>query len=729
MAESVDSVGEETAATSSSPGPCLHSSPGRGRAGDSRESNRSEGLFQVEYPECAGVSCVRDLVQSFLSDPAAADLKPLDHFEWAVSLPSAEIAPRLPAAVSAWADQAHSLSACALAEARGASLKHWRERKRVLDPVWQRRWATLPAHVRAVLGPKKNLLVLGEMLEAINWPDGRLVTDLEQGFPLIGEIPRSGVLPVIPYNTPAETAASLRQYAPRRNAETLRRVSRPCALSDAVRAAFESKCRAEVHAGHARWRSLGDTCALTARFPVDEGWVKQGSDWHLKVRCIDDFTASLVNGAVSVGESVQHDTLDALLALLRRVVLQGEGGATLRKEDFVHAFRTLPLASSHLQFAVATWQSAAAEGYALQLLACPFGASASVYNWERFGAAVRAILAQLFFIVFLRFVDDLFGADAVLPGGPRLASPQGASEITQEVISGILGWELDVSKRVVDSSSATVLGAEVAIDQAAPAVHVTIGPAKLAQWKAQIEAILAARVLHPAEASKLAGKLSWGASAVFGKAARVHLAPLFWHASRSTSQLPGRVARALRWWLRFLDCVPARVFRCAQPVRRSRCVVYSDATGRGSLGWVAATPGARVWATSVVPSAVWEWAQYRKNQVATWELLAAICALEWLLAQGEGDLEICLFVDNTNALGTLVRGSSRQADWNDLVGDLWLRVARAGVLFYCFYVPSHLNLADAPSRPEEKVEQLQALQTAGFVRIPWSAPSDAPWPQ
>ena len=133
-------------------------------------------------------------------------------------------------------------------------------------------------------------------------------------------------------------------------------------------------------------------------------------------------------------------------------------------------------------------------------------------------------------------------------------------------------------------------------------------------------------------------------------------------------------------------------------------------------------------AASAVPEAVWRWACYRKNQIATWELLAAICALHWLLGQHLGDLEVLLFVDNKTALGTLVRGSSRQVDWNALIGDLWLRVARTGTLLSSFYVPSHLNLADAPTRPKEKSAALEAMQRVGFTRVPWSIPSDAPWP-
>ena len=158
-------------------------------------------------------------------------------------------------------------------------------------------------------------------------------------------------------------------------------------------------------------------------------------------------------------------------------------------------------------------------------------------------------------------------------------------------------------------------------------------------------------------------------------------------------------------------------------------MVYSDATGGGNLAWVICLPNVRMWATSVVSPAVWRWVQYRKTQVATWELMAAICALHWLHSQQFGDLEVTLFVDNQTALGTLIRGSSRQLDWNALLEDVWLRVARVGTLFYAFYVPSHLNLADAPTRPQQKQAALEQLTNAGFRQVPWEVPPDAPWPQ
>ena len=108
----------------------------------------------------------------------------------------------------------------------------------------------------------------------------------------------------------------------------------------------------------------------------------------------------------------------------------------------------------------------------------------------------------------------------------------------------------------------------------------SIPPEKAAKWQASIEDVLRAGRLTPADAAKLAGKLGWGASAVFGRGARVYLAPLFhWSTGRRTI-LTTRLKRTLEWWQRFLAAAPQRNI----PLRwraKPRILVYSDATGGG----------------------------------------------------------------------------------------------------------------------------------------------------
>ena len=141
---------------------------------------------------------------------------------------------------------------------------------------------------------------------------------------------------------------------------------------------------------------------VTPRFPAHEGVKYKHGIRRRKVRCIDDVTASLINAATSAGESIHHDTLDVLVALVHCCGSQGQR-FRFRKDDFIGAYKTLPLRAEDLDPAIAAWKDARGQMRAMRLLCCPFGAVSSVHAWHRLGAVVQGILACVFFIAFSLF--------------------------------------------------------------------------------------------------------------------------------------------------------------------------------------------------------------------------------------------------------------------------------------------------------------------------------------
>ena len=140
-------------------------------------------------------------------------------------------------------------------------------------------------------------------------PDSNLPRDLEEGFPLVGVLPRSGMnAEVVPKE--AACPSELRGRADNVNAATLERVCRdPGTDAEATqilhqKAYEEARARArapreparaaapaaaparmQVAAGQATWVRLSDLprgAILNPRFPVNEGWRWKESGWARK---------------------------------------------------------------------------------------------------------------------------------------------------------------------------------------------------------------------------------------------------------------------------------------------------------------------------------------------------------------------------------------------------------------------------------------------------------------
>jgi len=659
-------------------------------------------------------------------------MDPLAHLDWALCLPRCAGAFDLPEASKSTINW-HCADPSAVQKFRWRQLQYWQHRQRVTAPEWRDQYVRLPAHVRAILGPEKNLVLFAEMLKASGSPDAGLPAALAQGFPVVGLVPASGAMrptAVLDHESPAQLLAA----SPWANAGILDRTRGSCSRDSGVAGALQARTLAEVRAGQAEWRDLPSDLAgvvLSPRFAVDEGWRFRERQWSRKVRAIDDLTASGVNGATALSERVENETLDDLAAAAQCLVAGGASAEDIRfrKEDVSGAYKTLPLHSDHLPFAAAVTAESVSQGRYLQLLCCPFGAKASVHAWQRVGAAFQAILLSLFSIVYPRFVDDFFGTDAE-HAHDWSSSEVNASSLARFVIQDLLGWRLDPQKAVAAACSFVALGVHVSVDAAAKCLNFVVPSDKCAKWLEEISAVLHCQQLTPAHAQKLAGRLSWGSTAVFGKGARVYLAPLFRHSAGKSSRLPTRVRSALVWWQRFLHSQPCRAVPLS-PVVKPRLVVYTDATGAGTLAWVAVLGGRRLFASAPAPGWLKRWACPRKQQIHTWELAAAVCAL-WHFFNfhdNAAGFDIVLFIDSTVALGTLLRGCSRQRDWNEMVAGVWFAAASRGHFLSAFRVPSKLNVADWPSREEQKSSEMAQLLSSGFARIEWAWPSVDFWAQ
>ena len=536
-------------------------------------------------------------------------MDPFSHLDWALRLPRCTGALRVPEA-SKVAINWHCADPSAVYAFRKHQLEYWQHRRRVTAPAWRDQYERLPAHVRAILGPDKNLVLFAEMLEASGSKDAGLPAALARGFPLVGLIPASGAMRSCSATVHALPGALLAE-APSANAAILYRTRLSPARDPRVAEALRTRTQAEVAANQAEWRDLPSDLSgvvLSPRFPADEGWRFREGRWFRKVRAIDDLTASGVNAATGLSECVAHETLDDLAAAAQCLIAGGASAADVRfhKDDVREAYKTLPLQSEHLPFAAAVTAESVEQGQFLQLLCCPFGAKASVHAWQRVGAAFQCILLGLFSIVYPRFVDDFFGTNAE-HAREWSDSAVGAASLARVVIQDLLGWRLDADKAVTAACSFVALGVHVSIDAAAECLNFVIPSDKCTKWLEEIAAVLESQELTPAHAQKLAGRLSWGATAVFGKGARVYLAPLFRYSAGKSRRMSKRLCKALVWWQRYLTARPCRSVPLS-PTAKPRLTLYAYATGEGALAWVAVLAGREPFASAPVPVWLRKWA-------------------------------------------------------------------------------------------------------------------------
>ena len=154
--------------------------------------------------------------------------------------------------------------------------------------------------------------------------------------------------------------------------------------------------------------------------------------------------------------------------------------------------------------------------------------------------------------------------------------------------------------------------------------------------------------LAAGDASKLAGKLSWGCASLFHRMGRAMLRPIFDQQTRRDGAMNNELRRALGWWKDVLQtglCEKRKWERDRRPTAHLFC----DASGSGGMGAVLLLDE-RHWHTALdAPTEIVRCFQSRSdNQIMGLELLAISLGLStfgrWL--QGRSVVVHC---DNTGA--------------------------------------------------------------------------------
>ena len=113
------------------------------------------------------------------------------------------------------------------------------------------------------------------------------------------------------------------------------------------------------------------------------------------------------------------------------------------------------------------------------------------------------------------------------------------------------------------------------------ALSIAFPHVKKESWQATLLEALDSATLSSADATQLAGRLTWTCTGLVSRVGRAQLKPVY---AQSNKPLPsGRVspwlARSLAWWLNFLDWMPRIVRTVGGDERRQHVVTWADASG------------------------------------------------------------------------------------------------------------------------------------------------------
>ena len=278
------------------------------------------------------------------------------------------------------------IDAVSLVRDRLAYLRRWTKRAAELKQEESELHSKLDPHCKAVLRGKR-LLLFGEMLKDIKYPDSHLISDICQGFRITGWVRDSGCFVKLP-KQPSMTLKQLLGAAKGLNEAVLAK-SAGTENSDLVMAAWSETL--EELKKEWIWQDDSKTfegLSLTHRFGLQQ---------KKKVRVIDNFKTSGINATCGMPEKQKLYGLDFLATTLVRSFTIEQGGVKLGMKgktfDLSSAYKQFPIHQDDrriIRIAVPVPDKPRCQVFGLNAL--PFGATGSVAGFLRVSTAVFHLL-------------------------------------------------------------------------------------------------------------------------------------------------------------------------------------------------------------------------------------------------------------------------------------------------------------------------------------------------
>ncbi|OLP91089.1 hypothetical protein AK812_SmicGene27264 [Symbiodinium microadriaticum] len=291
----------------------------------------------------------------------------------------------------------------------------------------------------------------------------------------------------------------------------------------------------------------GDTL-LAASFPV----CQTDENGELKVRRAEDWRRSGHNSTVTIADVPTHRFVGSFVDLARRMA-QERRRLVVFGHDLLNAYRQWPVRRpSHCGTFLATKHGVTFWFH----MAMNFGATASVWNFNRAADALQQLLRGLLLTPTGHYVDDFNGVEDEELGASAADGFQAQPLAAEHIVQGVTFH--------IDEHGVTL----------------SPTPQRVEKILAQIQLALDDDSLSPDDASKLAGRVAFLTQAVFGAVARAATKAIYARAADtaawSNDSLSPGLAAALRTLVSILPTTKPR-FVPFDAADLDMAVLYADA--------------------------------------------------------------------------------------------------------------------------------------------------------
>ena len=590
-------------------------------------------------------------------------------------------------------------------EARISKIKELRVLKQNFSTQQDRWLAGLHPTVRSVIGHVQ-VPLLNKLAADFSFPDMGIIAQYSAGHPVVGEVPYGGHL--TPRESVAEASvADLASTARTRQKAVQDRVMRWGSVMmrrnpEVVHAGFR-KTMAEVAAGTMSQPydtldevafALGcdpDTVCLTARETIEQMHHSEHG-MVAKKRNIDDLKHGGQNGTVSLHETYVPKNINDL-AVWHKVLrlLFGEELLALWGTDFEGWYRQHANRPDDHPFTVLCFYDPERNclRYAIAY-GTSFGSKSAPLNCSRLLRALTFLAARLFGIFSLDCVDDVNACE------PKKIAP--SALVTWKAFAGeILGFRFEGSKHGL-GTSLVIQG--ILVDVADFELKLSIAPSRAVSLTQELDATLSSARLPPGKARKLGGKLSNASTCLAGKNGRAFVKPVHMRGALPffRCDLTADLRTSLLWWR---DTLALLKYPRIVPASAKRVIIsFSDGEGTarvaGALWCDHGVYSTRGFAPDFVPQ-IYPDSEAPASQINSIEAFGPLFLLSTFEELFSDSLWIH-FIDNSSALGSLVKGHSTGHALSSIAATFWSLATRVRTYPWFLYVPSDLNVIDGYSR-------------------------------